>query len=110
MLSSNNKETPYHDDISMPFYWGLGVYRGIALDGFIYGKGGDATGYGFTSDFIMYRDQGAGAAIICNQDGTRHSLLHNVIKSIIQPCLTTSATDKPAYCDGSPEVAERKTQ
>ncbi len=76
--------------------WGLGVYRIPVAGDLIYGKGGDITG--FTSDFIAYRDTGAGAGIICNQDSMNHTVMRAAIRDIIDPCYQQAEADRPAYC------------
>ncbi len=76
--------------------WGLGVWRNNIGSDRLYGKGGDITG--FTSDFIAYRDNGAGAGIVCNQDSVSHEVLRTAIRDIIDPCFDEPPDTRPAYC------------
>jgi len=75
--------------------WGLGMWRSLEAGGrMVYGKGGNATG--FTSDFVMYRGDGVGAAMVCNQHGVDHLNMRIALRTIMNACV--GAGTKPVYC------------
>lgn len=82
--------------VSDPNDWGLGVWRSPFGSDMRYGKGGDIGGY--TSDFIAYRDAGAGAAIVCNLRLVNHGDMRTTIRDIIDPCVENPPSSRPAYC------------
>lgn len=65
--------------------WGLGVYRDIMSNRFAFAKGGDYDG--FTSHFIMWRDEGVGVGLICNRHRVPHQAMTDAIEAIAAPRL-----------------------
>ena len=66
--------------------WGHGVYRDIISNRFAFAKGGDYDG--FTSHFIMWRNEGVGVGLICNRHGVPHEAMTDAIKAIAAPRLS----------------------
>lgn len=65
--------------------WGLGVYRDIMRNRFAFGKGGNYPG--FTSHFIMWRNEGVGVGLICNRHDVPEEAMTETIVAIADPRL-----------------------